>query len=401
MAKEAFQFAAHAYQARATQLLAQQCINAFVEISPKEAKTQVPIFGIPGLKKFSRLGRGPINGLWVMGDLLYALSGNVLFSVTDEGIATRIGATSLGGICSMADNGRQLVMVDGGGGWIYQPGGVNQVTTATVSPTSTHPDQIPANVTGRITSGDTLIIPLDNGSNFTTTAAADADQTSLFILLAAPVPSQVSAGAVIIDPAVTLAQILAPAFHAADTVVYMDGYFIFNASGTRQFFLSAINDGTQYSGLDFATATANTGFVLAVVNFHEQLLIFTSKQSTEVWYNSGAAAFPFQRYDGVYIARGLSNSLATVNEDNTVFWMGDDGIFYRMDGFVPVRVSDFAMEHQWAQYPLRFRDMTGFVLDQEGHKFVVCQFASGQATWVYDISTKLWHQRQSQGNPWV
>lgn len=401
MAKQALQFAAHAYQARATQLLAQQCINAFVEISPKEAKTQVPIFGIPGLKRFSRIGRGPINGLWVMGDLLYALSGNVLFSITETGSAIRIGETTLGGICSMADNGRQLVMVDGGGGWIYQPGGLNQISTATVSPTSTHPDQIPANITGRITSGDALIIALDNGSNFTTTAGADANATSPFITLAAPVPSQVSAGAIILAPAVDLAQILAPAFHAADTVVYMDGYFIFNASGTRQFFLSAINDGTQYSGLDFATATANTGFVLAVVNFHEQLLIFTSKQSTEVWYNSGAAAFPFQRYDGVYIARGLSNSLATVNEDNTVFWMGDDGIFYRMDGFVPVRISDFAMEHQWAQYPLRYLDMTGFVLDQEGHKFVVCQFASGRATWVYDISTKLWHQRQSQGNPWV
>jgi len=41
------------------------------------------------------------------------------------------------------------------------------------------------------------------------------------------------------------------------------------------------------------------------------------------------------------------------------------------------------------------------VLAQEGHKFVVCQFPSGNQTWVYDISTQLWHQRESWGTPWV
>lgn len=33
------QFAAQAYQTRSTQLLSQQCINAFVEPTPKEGKT--------------------------------------------------------------------------------------------------------------------------------------------------------------------------------------------------------------------------------------------------------------------------------------------------------------------------------------------------------------------------
>lgn len=501
------QFAAQSYQARSAQLLAQQCINAFVETAPEGSKSKVPIYGTPGLTIFARVGGGPVNGMWVMGDLLYVLSGGVLYSVTPQGVVVLIGQTNLGGICSMADNGQQLVMVDGSGGWVYQPTGLNQVTTVTADPittitatvaggitagdvvslmavsngisgapvtvsytvlstdtatstaaglaqqlnandvfyvagvvatpsgasvsiqwsatllvswqatsgttdtltmgsaVTTGANSIPANITGTINAGDTLSIPLDNGVTFTTTAAATATAASTSIELTDTLPSQVSAGALIIDATTTLGQILTPAFLPANTVAYMDGYFVFNAAGTRQFFLSGINDGTQYSGLDFATATANTGFVQAVVNFHEQLLIFTSKQSTEVWYDSGAAAFPFQRYDGVYIQRGISNPLAQTNEDNTTFWVGDDGIAYRLTGFVPERISTFAMEHAWAQYPLKFTDCTMFVLDQEGHKFVVCQFWSGNTTWVYDISTKLWHQRESWPSsgtgPWI
>ena len=55
-------FAAKAYQARSPQLISQQCINAFVETSPKEANTQAPVYGTPGLSLFARAGAGPRNG---------------------------------------------------------------------------------------------------------------------------------------------------------------------------------------------------------------------------------------------------------------------------------------------------------------------------------------------------
>jgi hypothetical protein len=111
--------------------------------------------------------------------------------------------------------------------------------------------------------------------------------------------------------------------------------------------------------------------------------------------------FPFQRYDAALIARGLASALCVCSEDNTVFWMGEDGLFYRLNGFNPQRISTFAMENAWAQYPLRFTDASCFVLDQEGHKFVIINFPSGNATWAYDISTTLWAQRESNGTAWV
>lgn len=392
------QFAAQAYQARSQQLLNQQCINAFVEPTPKEGKTQAPVYGIPGLSLFARMGNGPMQGLHIMGDLLYAVSGDALYAVTDTGAATLIGSTTLGGLVSMADNLNQLVMVDGNVGWIYQPAGLNIVTTESAAAGFTG---VHCNVTGNVASGDTLHLPLDNGAVWTTTANGNYNSNSGQITWNGTLPSLMSAGAIITDPANVLGEISALAFQPASVVRYFDGYFVFNATGTREFFLSGINDGTQYSGLDFATASAGSDKVIGIEVYHEQLLIFCQLQHTEVWWDTGNVSFPFQRYDAAFIARGLSAALAVCSEDNTVFWMGDDGIFYRLEGFLPKRVSTFAMEHAWAQYPQKFLDASCFVIDQEGHKFIVVNFASAPATWCYDISTSLWHQRESWGTAWV
>lgn len=394
------QFAAQAYTARSVQLLSQACINAFVEPTPKEGKTQMPVYGMPGTKLFSRFGPGPIVGLHVfdLQDQLMAMSGSQLWAVTRYGAASLIGETNLGdNLIQMADNGQQLVMVDGSAGWIYQPGGINQVTTETALAGAT---SIPTNITGQITNGDVLNIALDNGANFATTANGNFNASSTAIAINDALPSQVTAGAIIIDPSVVLGQIQAAAFMGASTVQYFDGYFVFDANGTRQFFISAINDGTQYSGLDFATATASSDIVRAVCVYHEQLLIFC-RFHTEVWWDTGNAAFPFQRYDAALIARGIASPYALTSEDNTVFWLADDGIMYRLEGFVPKRISTFACEHAWANYPNLYLDAEMYVLNQEGHKFVIVNFPSAPATWCYDIGSGLWHTRESWGDPWI
>lgn len=392
------QFAAQSYQARSVQEDPQRCINMFCEKFPSDAKSPVPVYQAPGLDLFSRLGTGPIWGLHGFLGTLYAVSGNQLFSINADGLATLIGATNLGGIVSMADNGTQMVMVDGNAGWIYQPGGLHQVLQQTALAGAT---SVVIQPTGIINAGDTINIPLDSGFIVYTTVAGAI--VGGVVPLTSPLPGQATSGAVATVPTTVLGQILAPAFMPAATVVYFDSYFVFDAAGTNQFFLSALGDGTQYDGLDFASAQANSDLVLAVVNYHEQLLIFGQK-SIEVWYDAGNATFPFARFDGAYIQRGLAAPHAICQEDNTVLWLGEDGIFYRLNGYQPVRISTFATEHAWGQYPT-LTDVSCFVLWVEGHKFAFLVFPSGKATWCYDISSgadmPLWHERISWGNPWV
>ena len=473
----AFNFAAQSYTARSLPLDAQRAINMFVERSPADAKSQVPIYMCPGLSVFSRLGNGPINGMHGMAGTLYALSGGALFSINQDGLATEIGQTSLGSTVSMADNDTQLVMVDGSVGWVYQAAGLNQVlldtvypytyTTLTVAAASgattiqvasiagissgdsigvllnggglfkttvsgapsgstitlaaaltsaayagngvydytSGPKQITIASAGTIASGASITVALDSGVFFTTTisGAPTGPASALVVTLAASLPSQASAGAIVTVPSATLGQITAPAFMAASSVVYFDDYFIFSATGTQQFFLSSLGDGTQYSGLDFASAQSSSDDVVALVNYHEQLLIFKQTR-VEVWYDAGSANFPFQRFDGAYIQRGLASPLALAQEDNTVFWLGEDGIFYRLNGYSPIRISTFGTEHAWAQYPT-INDASMYVVTMEGHKFIFLTFLSGNATWCYDISSgteqPLWHERESWGSAWV
>jgi len=56
------------------------------------------------------------------------------------------------------------------------------------------------------------------------------------------------------------------------------------------------------------------------------------------------------------------------------------------------RISTNAIEHAMSQYST-ISDAIGYIYQEEGHMFYVLNFPTADATWVYDISTSLWHER--------
>lgn len=188
-------------------------------------------------------------------------------------------------------------------------------------------------------------------------------------------------------------------FHSANTVIYFDGYFILDWAGTRKFFFSNLLDGTTYSSLDFITAMVQTGRVLTTANLKENLLVFC-ETCIETWYNSGDVNTPFRRYNGATIERGLGAPKAVVKDDNTVFFLGNDIIFYRIDEVLPTRVSTHAIEHEWQNYST-IDDAYCFSYTRGGHKFITVVFPTENKTWVYDPSTQVWHERESFSSSYV
>lgn len=189
----------------------------------------------------------------------------------------------------------------------------------------------------------------------------------------------------------TFAQIADGDFNAANTVTFFDGYFVFDWAGTNKFFSSDFGDATSYDPLMFASADVQPDLVLGVINHHETLHIF-GEESIELWFNAGAVDFPFQRYDATVIERGCGAASTIVKEDNALFFLGDDHVFYRLSGVTPVRVSTHALEQAWAGYDA-VDDAFAFSVRHEGHKFVTITFPTGNATFVYDVATGLWHER--------
>lgn len=182
-------------------------------------------------------------------------------------------------------------------------------------------------------------------------------------------------------------------FHAANTVTFFDDVFVFDWAGTNKFFISNTLDGSTYNGLAFATAEVAPSPVLATVNQQETMLIFTGKL-IETWYDAGAPIMPFLRVDGGTIERGCAAARTPIKEDNAVFFLGNDLIFYRLFGTQLTRVSTHAVESAWRGYPT-VADAFTFSYTFEGHKFINMNFPTANATWVLDLATGRWHERIS------
>jgi len=184
-------------------------------------------------------------------------------------------------------------------------------------------------------------------------------------------------------------------FPGADTVAYLDGYFIFNEPDSQRFFISSPLDGTAIDALDYASAEGFSDNLVAVAVDHRELWLF-GESSVEVWYNSGDATFPITRISGAFIETGCQARLSIAKIDNALFWLGSDrrgsGMIYRANGYSPVRVSTHAVEYAIQGYETT-SDARAYTYQQEGHSFYVINFPTAGKTWCYDASTGMWHER--------
>lgn len=171
-------------------------------------------------------------------------------------------------------------------------------------------------------------------------------------------------------------------------VAYIDGYFVWDIYQSDQFIISAINDGLVYDPLDVATVEGAPDFLVGVINDHRELH-FYGQDTVEIWYNSGDAAFPFTRQGNAFIERGLRDKNSLVKIDNSVHFVGDDLIVYRLNGYDPQRISTHAIEFKIALAT----EFTAFVYTQLGHKFYVLNTDVG--CFAYDMATGAWHERRS------
>ena len=115
-------FIGPSYTLRSVNIDCQRCINLYPEVNEsgkgKEAEV-VAYHGTPGLATLATLGTGPIRGIYEAANgNLYVVSGSKLYSVSSAWVGTELGTlNSSSGPVSMADNGIDLMVVDGGDGY--------------------------------------------------------------------------------------------------------------------------------------------------------------------------------------------------------------------------------------------------------------------------------------------
>ena len=189
-------------------------------------------------------------------------------------------------------------------------------------------------------------------------------------------------------------------FPGAGSVGYLDGYFVFNEPNSQKFWVTSLLDGTSIDPLDFASAEGYPDNVVALIVDHREIFLF-GNNSVEIWYDAGTPDFPLARIQGAFMEVGCEAAYSVAKLDNSVFWVGSDargrGVVYRANGYTPARVSTNALEYAIQSYG-NISDAIGYTYQQDGHPFYVLIFPSAQATWVYDVSTQLWHERAAFEN---
>ena len=189
-----------------------------------------------------------------------------------------------------------------------------------------------------------------------------------------------------------------PDFAGAVSVGFIDGYFVFTQPNSQVFWVTTLY-GSGIDPLDFASAEGSPDGLVSMIVDHREVWLFGTN-SVEVWYDAGNTDFPLARIQGAFNEIGCAATYSVAKLDNGVFWLGSDargnGIVYRSRGYTGLRVSTNAVEFAIQNYAV-ISDAVAYTYQQEGHSFYVLTFPSANATWVYDVSTDLWHERAGWG----
>jgi hypothetical protein len=182
-------------------------------------------------------------------------------------------------------------------------------------------------------------------------------------------------------------------------LAFIEGWLIVNQGGSRTF---QTTGPTPYQilfpGAFFALKDSSTDNLVTLFE-NERELHLKGERTSEVWYNSGLSSnFAFSRIPGVgpQIGCAAQHSIARVGQ--TLVWLAKneqgENMVVMNEQYSWARLSTHAIEHAISSYPL-VSDAIGYGYEEEGHLFYVLIFPTADATWVFDMTSKLWHQRAS------
>lgn len=177
-------------------------------------------------------------------------------------------------------------------------------------------------------------------------------------------------------------------------LAFLGGFAVGNTPGTGQFKWSAVNDMQTWDGLDFATAEGKTDDLVRVYAAQNELWLFGG-ETTEIWPLTGGADSPFA-YNAA-MQRGCGAALSVVAEDNSLFWLGNDWIIYRADGFRPMAVSNPSVQEAINGVPEASRALCEAFSYTDGfNKFINFNFP-GYLTLQYNVATQFWNIARTFG----
>jgi hypothetical protein len=178
--------------------------------------------------------------------------------------------------------------------------------------------------------------------------------------------------------------------------IFLDGYFVLNKPTTAQFYWSGLYALT-WDALDFATKEAWPDDIVTVWSEHRQLWLLGA-QTTEIWFNTGNPDGAFERNQGAFMQHGCAAPFSVSRLGETFAFVATDergsAIIVAAAGQGLQKISTQALDYELSTYE-SISDAIAFTYRDSGHEFYQVTFPTANKTWVYDISTSMWHERAS------
>ncbi len=422
------------YSARSVIANAQRCLNLFPEGNRKDSPTQTTHYQRPGLVPLVAPTSGRARGLYQAsnGDG-YLIVGTTLYFVSSSWTLYSLGTIDGTNMCSMVDNGLQLMIANGlpyagnatgyveftvnptagdtitlnglvftfvagattatnvhiGGSLAFTIATLQQVVEASVNALVTGAAYARQSVGGNVRFHVTYKLPGAVGTAYTLAASAGTPSNATLQL---GIGNAIPGGGWTIDlgdlVGSTFTAITDPVWTGADRLDFIDTFIVWNMPGTRNFGSTLSND---IIPLDATYVAGKTGWadpLQSIIVCQEQIFLPGSLKS-EIWYNSGSALFPFARQSGTSQEHGTVARQSLCSADLNIYMVSKDlqgnGIVLRLRGNELKRISNFALEYQLSLMS-DITDAVGYTFLAAGHLFYVLSFPTGNQTWVWDES---------------
>lgn len=173
--------------------------------------------------------------------------------------------------------------------------------------------------------------------------------------------------------------------------------FIIAGFSSGKMLASDIQDATSWDALNFATADASPDELRRVYAYRDELFAF-GKEVIEVWaFDSSNTAFPLSPVPGAVIPVGIMGKHAVTDLAGVIYWLDQLGIVRSLgQGYSAERISNHGVERAVSDYLGSGNEAGGIRIwgyVEGGHQFAVVRSAT--FCWVYDVATKVWHERGS------
>lgn len=402
-----------AYEARSVVATAQRCVNLYMEKNPDDVPYPYTHYPTPGL---TLLNTAPVlaevRGLYCASNgHLYGVVANNVYDISGAWSFTLVGTiSSSSGQVSMKDNTLVMIVVDGSAnGWAVNlaDNTFGQIVSDAFYG-ATHVDYVDTFFVfnrpntdewyislSNVTFADLLGGPILTG-NLTAAGSGYMDATYSNVTLTGGNGSLATANITVTGTDVVSVSIVDPGqdYRVGD-VLSASNTSLGGAGSGFTWTVSTVGS-SAFDPLFIAAKTGGNDLLQAAFVMHREVSL-VGVGTSEVWYDAGAADFPFQAMPGAFIEHGCQAPYSIAKYDLSLFWLAQDAAgnsFVLEESAYKVRmISTRAIANEINSYAVK-SDAIGFTYIQQGHAFYVLTFPTQNVTWVWDIVEQHWHQRE-------